>query len=301
MHRRTLLNLLLIAAAVLLTALLWLDREAAPEPEPLTKLSRDAITEVRIDYPDALDLHLVRGAGGWRMTAPIAARLEDSEVMQILRLAEADVHRKYPGGELDPARIGLDEPPYTVTFATDDGRRARIELGGQSALEGNRYARVGDTVHLIAEPNMRALDAEYSNLIARDLLAEDAEIEKLELPGATLTPTGNGGWTVSPESADRGADAAQRTLRAWHAARAMWLKPADDREAVSRVRIHLAGGGVRELAVVARKPQLILRDPALGVHYHVAANEAGPLLDMDHGHDKDKNNNHGGTEAQSQE
>jgi len=301
MHRRSLLNLVLVAAAVLLTALLWLDRETTPEPDPLTDLPRDGIVDVRIDYPDALDLHLVRGDDGWRMTAPIAARLEDSEVMQILRLAGADVHREYPEGELDAARIGLDEPPHTVTFGTGDGRAVRIELGTQSALEGNRYARVGDTVHLIDEPNMRALDAEFSNLIARDLLAEDADMEKLELPGATLTPAGNGGWTVSPESADRGADAAQRTLRAWHAARAMWLKPADDREPESRVRIHLAGGEVRELAVVARKPQLILRDPALGVHYHVAANEAGPLLDMDHDHDKDKNNNHGGTEARSQE
>lgn len=284
--RRALLNLVLVAAAILLSLVLWLEREQEAPPEPVTPLARDAISGVRVSYPDALDLVLRRDESGWRLESPVATRAEDSEVSQILRLAQAEVEHEYPAEEIDPAEVGLDEPAYTVTFTGDDGREVRVELGGEAALERSRYARVGDTVYLVEEPNMHALGPEFSILVARRILPEDAEIEKIELPEATLSRTDTGGWTVTPGEADRGADAAQRTVDAWRLARAMWMKPADNAEPEGRVRLHLADGTVRELAVVARKPQLILRDPELAVHYHVAANEAAPLLDMAHGSEK---------------
>lgn len=290
LRRRTLLNLLLLAAAAMLTALLWLDREEEAPPEPLTALSRDAITHVRVGYPGAPDVVLERADGGWRLTEPVASRAEGSEVVQILRLAEAEVRRQYPADQIEPAGAGLEQPPYTVVFTDDKGERVDIALGHAAPLGNARYARIGDTVYLIPEPNVRALDAEFSDLVAHDLLAGDAEIEEIELPGATLTRTATGGWTVAPEGADRGADATQKTVDAWRHARALWIKPDAEAQAggasakpEGRVRLRLTGGAVKELMVVTRKPQLVLRDPALGVDYHVAANQAGPLLDMEHG------------------
>lgn len=287
MRRRTPLNLILIAAAAMLTALLWLDRERETPPEPLTALSRAAITSVRVVYPAAPDLVLARTGEGWRLTSPVAARAEDGEVTRLLRLAEAEVRRRYPADEIDPAETGLDEPLYTVVFTGEDGGETRVALGDRSPLADERYARVGDTVYLLREPDTRVLDTDYSDLVARELLAGNAEITGIDLPDAAITRAETGGWRVRPESADRGADAAQKTVDAWRRARAPWLTESEpgagSGESETRVRLHLADGTVKELAVTARKPRLILRDPALGVDYHVAADEAGPLLDMAHG------------------
>lgn len=293
-RNRTLLNLLLLAAAAMLGAALWLDRRTEPPPEPLTPLSRDEITKVRVSRPGAPAIVLERAGTGWRLTSPVEGRAEDGEVRRILRLAETEVRREYPAGEIDPAEAGLDEPSHTVVFTDDGGGRTRIALGDETPLESGRYVRVGDAVRLIPEPDIRALDAEFSDLVARELLPGDAELAKIELPDVTLTRTETGGWKVTPESADRGADAAQKTVDAWRNARALWVKPASGSKpgaasteaeagsAEAHVRLHPTDGTVRELTLVGRKPQLILRDPALGVDYYVAADRAGPLLDMRH-------------------
>lgn len=293
-RNRTLLNLLLLAAAAMLGAALWLDRRAEPPPEPLTPLSAGEIAAMRVEYPGSPAIALKRTDAGWRLTSPVEGRAEGSEVRRILRLAGTEVRREYPAGEIEAAGAGLAEPPYTVVFTDDEGGKVRIALGDETPLESGRYARVGDTVYLIPEPDIRALDAEFSDLVARDLLAGDAELVKIELPDATLTRAETGGWKVTPEDADRGADAAQKTVDAWRNARALWMKPASGSKpgagsteaeagsAEARVRLHLADGTARELTVVGRKPQLILRDPALNVDYHVAADRAGPLLDMAH-------------------
>lgn len=279
MRQRTSLNIILVIAVVGLAALLWFDRDIEKPKPPITKLKRSAIHTVELRYPDAPTVKLQRGDGGWRLTAPVAARAETSEVKQILRLAEATPKHSYPADEIDASETGLDKPRQTVIF---DGNTT-IALGDTDALEDQRYARVGDTVYLINPPTKQAVDADYSNLVARRLLPKGVKLSQIELPQATLTRNGKGGWAVSPKSRDKGADAAQWTADAWGDARALWIKPAQpQRKAESTVRVHTVKGQTLAFDVVARKPQLILRRPDLDVAYHVAANQAGPLLDMEH-------------------
>lgn len=278
MRRRLPLNLTLAALAAGLIAVLVLDRPPEDAAAPITGLERDAIDRVTIHYPDAKSIRLTRGDRGWRLKAPVSARAEASSVAQILRLAGFESRQAMPANEVKPADIGLEPPQQTVVV-----NDTRIELGAVQPIDNRRYARVGDTVHLIDEPNMRALDADYADLVARRLLPEDAEITGIELPGATLTPTDQGGWSVTPDSADRGADAAQTAVDAWKRTEALSVKSAEaagDGEVSGRAVVTTAEHGELVFEVLQRQPQLLLRRPDLGVVFHVAGNQAAPLLDM---------------------
>lgn len=277
MRRRSLLNLLLVVVVAGLVALLVLDRETQVVSRPITNLTRAAIERVELRFPGAASIVLVRRDHGWWLTEPVTARADGPTVAQILRLAEADSQQTRAADAVDAGAVGLDPPVVTVGF----NQAPAIALGDAAALARNRYARIGDTVYLIDEPNMRALDAAYANLVGRDLVPDEANIIKLQLPTATLTRSATGGWAVAPNSADRGADAAQATIDAWRFARALWTKPAGDEPAQGRVTIHTQDGRII-YEVVAREPQLILRRPDLGVVFHVAANQGAPLLDMQH-------------------
>lgn len=284
MRRRPLLNLVLLLAVAALLTLLIVDNPTAPAPEPITTLSGSAITKVKIAYPDAPSVMLERIDGAWRLLQPVRAPANEATVDQVLRLAEAESLRELSPGKAEAAALGLKPPAYAVTF----NDQVTVELGATNPLEGQRYARVGGAIHLIDDPNTRALNADYHNLVALKLLPEYAVITKLELPGATLTPTPEGGWAVAPTAADRGADAAQETIDTWLHTRALWTEAAkneDGEEApapAGKVVVHTADGPEYTFVVVAREPQLILRRPDLGVNFHVAANRAKPLLDMRH-------------------
>lgn len=278
MNKRLLLNLVLVLAVTGLVALLWLaPDDNAPAP-PITSLTADSINRIAIDYPSAPPLRLERNAEQWLITSPVQARAAGNEVKPIIDLASSRPAHSYPASEAQPDNIGLNPPQLTLRL-----NDIAIALGGSDSLDNNRFVRVGDQIHLISVPIENAPDADYSELVARELLPEDAEITRLELPGINITASGLGGWQIRPENKDKGADAAQFTVDTWSRARALWIKPADtDLDAAGQIVIHTANNGQFKFEVVATQPQLVLRAPDVGVDYHLGANQNAPLLRMEH-------------------
>lgn len=278
MRARTLLNLGLIAGAVVMGALLWLDRPAEPKTETLTPLRGEQIDRIRITTPDQPAIELVRTDSGWQLTDPVTARADQATVNQVLRLASTPSKRHMTASQVDLGRLGLLEPVTAVQF--DDA--PLIELGDNEAVKGFRYAQVDRDIHLINEPNLQALDGDYSDLISRRLLPPDARITRLTLPERQLSPSEQGGWNIEPATDAVSADAAQRTVDLWERTQAMWAGPADDTPAPETVVIETADHGRFTFGLVAREPQLQLRRNDLGVAFHVGANRAAPLLDLTH-------------------
>jgi len=284
MRNRLWLNLGLVVVVAGLTAVMLLDTgdEDKAKP-PITQLSADEISTVELRFPEDDTIRLEKSDSGWRLTAPIEGRAEDSEVKTLLGIVEKEPARTYLVAEMDLGEVGLAPPKQTLVF--DD---TEIALGDTDPVERKRYARVGDTVYLIDSPTQMAVDADYSDLVARRLVPQDVQMARIQLPDFTLTRQETGGWAVTPDSADRGADAAQKTVNAWERARAMWMKPAGEKAAQGAVVIETEDGTSHRFEIVARKPQLILRSPALGVKYHVSASQAAPMLDMRHDKGEDK-------------
>lgn len=282
MTRRTHLNLCLLAGAAILGALLWLTRPAPPAPpQPLLDIAQGNVSRIEIQRPGdgGQTVVLERGTGRWRLTAPVSARANAARVRDVLTLTEIVPERRYPAAEIDLTETGLKPPLVRLQF----NGQPPVAIGGRGPLDGNgRYLRIGGTVVLADIPNTSALELAWTQWIDPQLIAADAGLEQLRLPGLTLTRAESGGWRVTPARRDRGADAAQRTVDTWRRARALSITPSSDQPPVATVELVFANGRTRRLGVIAREPELVLRDERLGVDYHLAANRGAPLLDMQH-------------------
>lgn len=278
MRARTLLNVGLIAGAAVMGALLWLDRPQEAEPDTLTPLHGEAIEQIRITTPEQPAIELSLTDSGWRLEAPVTTRADRATVNQILRLASSPSRRRMAAGQINLDRLGLLEPVAKVQFNDVPA----IQLGGSEAVKGFRYAQVGPDIHLINEPNMQALDGDYSDLISRRLLPPDARITRLTLPTRQLSRDDQGGWTIEPATDTISAEAVRRTVELWERTQAMWAGPAGDGPAPETVIIDTADHGSFTFGVVAREPQLQLRRKDLGVVFRIGANRAAPLLELTH-------------------
>ncbi|MEJ2715107.1 MAG: hypothetical protein P8014_18380 [Acidihalobacter sp.] len=114
------------------------------------------------------------------------------------------------------------------------------------------------------------------------LLSPKAHIVRLQLPALDIRAKQPTGWTLQPAPAHYSADQVVALLEAWQRATALQLSAAPEAPASTQgdIRIELAGGRRLRLQIVATKPQLVLRNPALGVEYRLPGGAAGRLLGL---------------------
>jgi len=110
------------------------------------------------------------------------------------------------------------------------------------------------------------LSSQTGTLVARELIAGDAIIEKLVLPQHTLYRDQNNVWhsgdTISP-------DAINETLHHWQHSQAFGVHNYMDRETLADISVYLAGDTepVR-FYVTDTDPWLIIARPDLDIEYH---------------------------------
>lgn len=261
--KRTALNLLLLAVVAGLGLWVWLGAENPEKGPPLTALEESAITRIAVEHPQQPAIRLEKRDGSWFLTEPVQSAADPFEVNGILSLTSLEREQTLDAG-VDRAALELAPPQYSVTL--DD---TRIDIGGTEPIKFRRYVAVGDTVGLVADPPSAALDADYSDLVAREIVPKGRTLQRIELPGLTLAREGET-WK-STEQPD--ADPAQlaKLAQAWQDARALWnaAEPAEGSSG-DNVRLVLEDGSAIELKVQAREPQLLLARPALKVHYTVS-------------------------------
>ena len=261
--KRKHLNLLLVTIALGLVVAVYFSREKPEPPLPsLTVLNNADINRILIQHSGSPDIRLEKRNNVWWLAAPVETRAETVEVAAILDLAARPSQRRYAIAELDLSEVGLAKPDWSVQL-----NDVRIEFGGLDPIESHRYVRQGDTVHLVEDPPSAALDADYSDLVARRLLPADARVNRVQLPGMTLSRNDKSGWRVAPASADQGADAAQQLIDAWQQAQAMWITTLDRKKSAQGTVQIQAGDEDLRFVILDRKDQLILARPELGVQF----------------------------------
>lgn len=274
--KRRQLNLLLGVVALGLMAAVFFSREQPePPPPPLTALAEADINRIVIRHSGEPDIRLEKRGAEWWLTQPVETRAEPVEIGAILNLPARGSQRRYPVSAMDLSEIGLDPSGWSVQL-----NDVRIEFGGVDPIESRRYARIGDTVHLIDDPPSAALDAEYNDLVARRLLPADADLRRIELPGLVLSRNDKKAWDVAPAAADRGADAAQRLADAWLQAQAMWITPLDAGQR-GRGKIEIrAGDETFRFTILDRENQLVLARPELGVQFTLSKTLDSDLFEL---------------------
>jgi hypothetical protein len=260
-NRRVRLNLALVVAAAALGAGIWLAQKKIEKGPPLTPIASEALNRIRIAHPGAPVIELKKDASHWQLTAPVQAEADALEINALVDLAGKETHD--PIAAPDLKQLGLDPPAYTITL-----NDTAIDFGGVEPIRYRRYVKVGASVALIEDPASAALDKDYNDLVAKELLPAGAVIEKVELPKLTLDKNAAGQWQLVPADSAAGADQMQRLADGWQHARAMWNEmatPADLK--ADRVKLTLKGGAVREFIVAATEPQLKLQRADLKVNY----------------------------------
>ncbi len=272
---RSQLNIVLAVAGLGLGALLWFSREKPEVLPSLTALTSDAVSVIELAHPEAALIRLAKQDGAWQLTAPVSAPADEFEVASLVNLARLDVKRSLAVADADLKELQLDPPNYTVKLNDQV-----LAFGGTEPIEHRRYVRTGDSVALVLDPPGAALDSDYSDLVAKQLLRPGAQIQRIELPGLTVSRKEAGGW-LAEQQPDASADDLQALVDAWRNLRAMWngARPADAGEAGEPVSIVLADG-VLDLRIVEREPQLKIDHPAIGVRYTVSRAELDKLLKL---------------------
>ncbi len=277
------LNVLLLLLALALGAVAYLrpghrgPAEGGGEHPPLTPLRAAALHHLAVYKDGKLQVELERRGGRWRLLRPVAAAADGFRAEQLARLAEAPSLARFPAAGKDLSRYGLDHPALEVAL---DG--LRLQFGGTTPVGARRYVRLGEVIHLVEDSYYYDAAAEPLAFVDKALVPEGASLRALRLPGLALRRTPQGGWRLEPPRQGVGSDQLQALVQAWRDARAWSVRRPQGRRPAhpAEVRLELADGRSLRYLITARKPDLVLVRPDLGLAYHLDASQAAELLEL---------------------
>jgi hypothetical protein len=278
MKSRWIINLLLLVAIGILMLVAYFEPGIDEQAEipAITGLEKDQLHRIHLNRPVRDDLVLVRkAAGDWVIERTPELPADDYQVNALQKLAEQKAVRSYPAAELDLAQLQLD-PPYATAILND----TVIEFGNLNPLQGLRYVRVADQVHLIHDLYLHLIEASYTQFVRRRLFADDTRFSRINLPDFSVTRTEQD-WTVEPQQAVS-ADTLQQFIDRWQNATGLNIQAADsttEGEGGSVELIQADSGHSIKLVISAREPELVLAHPELGIQYRMGE-LGGDLLNL---------------------
>jgi len=276
MKSRWIINLLLLVAIGILLLVAYfepgIDEQA--EAPAITTLKKDRLRRIHLNRPVRDDLVLVKTATqSWVIEHSPELPADSYQLNALLRLAEQKAVRSYPASGLDLAQLQLD-PPYATAILNDTA----IEFGSLEPLEGLRYVRVADQVHLIPDLYLQLIEAGYTKFVRRRLFAENTRFARITLTGFSIIRTDQG-WSVEPQQ-DISADNLQQFVDRWQAATGLNIQTADSTPDGETIELILADTGHSVHFVIgAREPELVLVRPDLGIQYRMG-DLGGSLLSL---------------------
>ncbi|MDT8386063.1 MAG: DUF4340 domain-containing protein [Thiogranum sp.] len=269
MTSRWIINLLILATAVVLALIAWYEPGIEPPvgSRPITGLATEQVERIEVVRPLREDLVLRRdSAGGWLLDREPELPADPVQVRSLAKLVEQRAVRSYAAEHLDLPRLALD-PSYASITLND----IRIESGSLEPLQELRYVRINDQVHLISDMYQHLIDADYTQFVQRRLFSESARINELNLPGLRLYQS-DGKWQVEPQQ-PVSADAIQQLVENWQQAKARYVKAAGaDSDSAEVISVSLDDSDQTvEFIVVSREPELILRRSDHGIDYQMGS------------------------------
>lgn len=271
MSRAGWLNAALAAVIVALGVFLYLrpGKNAAVE-YPLSGLKAREVRSLRIERAGAVSVVLARKEDTWFIEAPIAARADESRVMQLLAVVEARTAHRLPAG--DRGRFGL-EPPQARVIA--DGQP--FSFGLVNDITREQYVMAGDAVYALHPRYGAALPESAVQLASRQLFGPGEAPARIALGDFTVEQR-DGKWTLAPRAADLSQDDYIRWVDEWRLASALGVEPAPAARARDKITIQLKNGGELTLGVISREPELVLARSDEKLQYRFGAALAKRLL-----------------------
>ena len=263
MPSRTLLNIALFLTIVLLAVYIYetdqLEQTSSTSAQ-LTQLSAEDVTQISIRH-NQRRIELERNHGKWHMLQPINIEANSYRIDTLLNLLNTASHAVYATTDIELDKFGLSEAGTSISF-----NDLSIDFGIVNPINNYRYVRIGDSVHLIDDHYYPLLSSQTGTLVARELIAADAVIDKLVLPEQTLHRDEN---DFRHSSATAGPDAINETLHHWQHSQAFGVHNYMQREPLANISVYLAGNAEPvQFYVTDVEPWLIIARPELDIEYH---------------------------------
>lgn len=272
MSSRGLLNLVLLAAAVVAALLMYSHRpeeQAAATAHALVPVAPGDMRAIEIHRVKSPVIRLERRTDEWRMTHPLAARLDETALARVLELSRVRAGNRLPAESLE--RYGLDQPWARLQFENHI-----LEFGNTNTVTEEIYVKSGDAVYTVPARVATAIPGTPGRLIAHRMFAA------AELPTAIILR--NFGvrhdgerWSLIPSGDDISQDDLIRWVEQWRYASSVTTQPAPPHTA-SDVVITLRDGRTIDFGIKARTPDLVLHRRDEGLDYHFNAGIAAMLL-----------------------
>jgi len=280
MKNRWLLNLalVLLVGALVLVAVFRPGKEPEPAGTPLTALTPESVTTIRLQRPKQADIVLEKKHDTWQLTAPREARANGFRVNELTRLAATPVKTRFPANAAELEKYGMASPLATAVL-----NDAEIRFGAMHPLSQELYVLHAGQVQLVPATVMRTVLTPLDDWFHPGLLADKTRIVSLQLPGFRLTQNEQGAWVRTPARANLSSDRINRFVDEWRYARALSVTSASGKRAAERIAITVADGEktrVLEFGVLSRKPELVLVRIDEQLEYHFPADAVARLLEL---------------------
>jgi hypothetical protein len=219
---------------------------------------------------------LTKQGAAWRMSHPVEVAANGVRVDDLLGVLQAKSLSRFAATGRDLSEYGLAKP--AVRLRIND---TEILFGGVTPVDQQRYVQVGDSIHLIADRYMFELSGDAAAWVSRDLVPPGAQIVDLQVPDGKLSRNAKGEWLETPPDKDISTDAAQALVDEWRDAQALRVTPYKKQIAQGDIVIGLAGQAhPLRYQIIARRPELILARPEIGMQFYVASERADRLLSV---------------------
>lgn len=147
------------------------------DPEPET----DTITRVVLERPDEPRIVFARvepdddvtGPQKWRIVEPLSARADSAQVNSMCRTFLTLRSRTRLGPDLlSAADAGLEPPAATLTFADDQGKEHKLEIGKQAVMSTDTYVRAAgaEVIHVANRDLLPMIKKEIGDLRDKRLI-----------------------------------------------------------------------------------------------------------------------------------
>jgi hypothetical protein len=278
MKKNTLINLalLLVVVALALVATYEPGIDKPAEKPLLVKLERDKVNHIQIQRDGQKTVELKRNAKGkWQLLQPTRIAASDFRIDSLLRITDTKSLGTFAADKEKLADYQLDRPKVTLTL----NDTTKILFGTSTPLDHRRYVLFNNKVHLISDALYYHLIGDWPTFVRKKPLPDGASIESLKTPELALLWQDKR-WHLDPKPEKYSADQVTRLLDNWKLASAIQVKVYDGRQG-DPVTLQLKGDDQPlTLLVTARKPDLVLARPDLGIEYHFPEESAGQMLTL---------------------
>lgn len=254
---------LAVMLVLLLAAVFLLEDEATPPAPAVLETEFIEVTMLRVELGENIPLEFERAGDGWRMLAPIAFDADLGRLQNIIAGLGIAAHASYPIAEVDLGALGLAPPRARVVV---DGEA--FEFGDTSPLDGRRYLRQGDMVHVVNDLVFFRLGGPVHGWARRQPLPPGTRIARIDTDDFGIVRNGEN-WSLA-DGAEAEPDSLQRVVDAWANALAAEVAATDPgRTNGIPVRIVLDDGAILEFMLHRTDTHMVVARPETGIEYRL--------------------------------